>query len=97
MKLGVIEDEANRTKLAKLLIYNSAKHFDTKIDFDTYVSEMKEGQSQIYYIGGENKNILREQPALQMVYKKGFDVLILDEAIDEFTMSHLNEYKDHKL
>lgn len=58
---------------------------------------MKTGQDSIYFIAGESKDVLMNHPALQKLLKKGYEVLLLDDPIDEFTFQHLSEYEKKKL
>lgn len=58
---------------------------------------MKTGQDSIYFIAGESKDVLMNHPALQKLLKKGYEILLLDDPIDEFTFQHLSEYEKKKL
>lgn len=62
--MGVIEDSANKVKLAKLSRWYSSHNISQLISFDEYVGRAKPGQDSIYYIAGENRTVLMKQPAL---------------------------------
>jgi len=97
IKLGVIEDTANRSRLAKLLRFYSTKNAKDLISLDDYISEMKEKQEEIYYIAGESKENLLNSPLIQKFKDKEINVLLLDDPIDEFCVQNLGEYEKKKL
>lgn len=65
IKMGLIEDAANRTRLAKLLRYSTSKSGDKEIGLEEYVANMKEDQKNIYYISGEDKESLMKSPSVR--------------------------------
>ena len=89
IKLGVIEDTANRARLAKLLRFYSLKNPKDLISLDDYIAEMKEKQEDIYYIAGEEKEVLMNSPLIQKFKDKELNVLLLDDPIDEFCVQNL--------
>jgi len=91
IKLGIIEDTQNRTRLAKLLRYFSSKT-EKQTSLDDYVARKKEGQDQIYYLAGDSVETLRRSPLLERLVKKGYEVLLMVDPIDEYTMQHLAKY-----
>jgi heat shock protein 90kDa beta len=97
LKLGIIEDPANRSKLAKLSRWYSSKNITELISLDEYIARAKQGQDHIYFIAGEDKETSMKAPVLQGLLKRGYEVLILDDPIDEFCFQHLNEYERKKL
>ncbi|CAD8197849.1 unnamed protein product [Paramecium octaurelia] len=97
IKLGVIEDSSNRQKLAELTRWYSSKNATELTSFDDYIERAKPGQDSIYYLAGENKEQLLASPIIQGLLKKGYEVLLLEDPVDEFTFQHLNEYKQKKL
>lgn len=101
IKLGIHEDSGNRTKLIRLLRFYSHTSPDKLISFDKYVENMKDDdhmkQKNIYYITGQNVNSLKNTPFVKNLVQKGFDVLFMTEAIDEYIIQHLDKYEDHKL
>ncbi|CAK66411.1 unnamed protein product (macronuclear) [Paramecium tetraurelia] len=97
IKLGVIEDSSNRQKLAELTRWYSSKNATELTSFDDYIERAKPGQDSIYYLAGENKEQLLSSPIIQGLLKKGYEVLLLEDPVDEFTFQHLNEYKQKKL
>ncbi|TDO08690.1 MULTISPECIES: molecular chaperone HtpG [Halomonas] len=95
LKEGPAEDYANRENIAGLLRF-STTHTDTGIQDQSladYVSRMKEGQEKIYYIVADSFNAAKSSPHLEIFRKKGIEVLLLHDRIDEWLMSHLTEFE----
>lgn len=97
IKLGVIEDSSNRLKLAKLLRFYSTEDADELTSLDEYISRMKDDQDTILYLSGDTKESIQKSPILQKYAKRGYEVLILDDPIDEFCFQHLSEYEKRKV
>lgn len=97
IKLGVIEDAPNRPKLAKLLRFYSTKNPKELISLEQYVKNMKPKQELIYFIAGEEKEVLYKSPLIQKLLEREIEVLLLDDPIDEFCMQNLGEYEKKKL
>lgn len=98
MKEGPAEDFANREQIAKLLRFASS-HTDKAeqdVTLDEYISRMREGQDKIYYMAAETFNAAKNSPHLEIFRKKGIEVLILSDRIDEWLMAHLTEYNGKK-
>lgn len=97
IKLGVIEDSSNRLKLAKLLRFYSTEDPDKLHSLDDYIGRMKTDQDTILYLPGDSKSSILKSPILKKYKNKGYEVLLLDDPIDEFTTQHLTEYEKRKV
>merc|ERR1719150_2495998 len=94
IKLGVIEDTNNRTRLAKLLRFASSAGSLTSLA--EYVERMKDKQESIFYIAGGSKEEVEKSPFVGRLIKKGYEVLYLTEAVDEYAISALPEFEGKK-
>ena len=90
LKEGIGEDHANHERLTKLLRFAST-HAEEGVSFADYVSRMKEGQETIYYITADSVPAARNSPQLEIFRKKGIEVLLLTDRVDEWMLSHLYE------
>jgi molecular chaperone HtpG len=94
LKEGPGEDFANREKIAELLRFSST-HDDTDIQnvsLKDYCERMSEGQDSIYYVVAENHITAKNSPHIEVFRKKGIEVLLLSDRIDDWLMGHLNEF-----
>merc|ERR1712196_80777 len=97
IKLGIIEDSANRSKLTKLLRYKSSTSGEGYTSFEQYVENMKDWQKAIYYIAGENVEAVENSPFLEKCKAKGVEVLYMVDPIDEYAIQHVTEFDGKKL
>ena len=96
IKWGVYDGfGVNKDKLKDLLIYNTVNE-ENKITLKKYVENMKENQEYIYFASASNKQQVLSMPQMDLVKKQGFDVLILNDNIDEFVMTILQDYEGKK-
>ncbi len=91
LKEGLGEDHANQERLAKLLRFASTQA-EEGVSFKDYVSRMKEGQEAIYYITADTPAAARNSPQLEIFRKKGIEVLLLTDRVDEWMLAHLYEF-----
>ncbi len=94
LKEGPGEDFVNREKVAKLLRFSSTEEAkeEQTVALEGYISRMKEGQDKIYYITAESFNAAKSSPHLEVFRKKGIEVLLMCDRIDEWLMAHLNAF-----
>ncbi|KAJ9457933.1 Endoplasmin-like protein [Diplonema papillatum] len=97
IRLGVIEDGTNRSRLTKLLRYQTSKSGEDIKSLDKYVQGMLEGQKEIYFIVGESLDKLKAMPAVEDATKRGIEVIYMLDAIDEYVVGHMTDYDGHKL
>ncbi|MGY8869644.1 MAG: molecular chaperone HtpG [Pseudomonadales bacterium] len=99
MKEGPAEDYTNREKIMKLLRFASTNtdSDEPTTSLDDYISRMQEGQTKIYYVVAENYNTAKNSPHLEIFRKKGIEVLLMTERVDEWMMSHLFDFDGKSL
>lgn len=94
IKEGVIEDNKNKERVAKLLRFSST-HTNTEtqdVSLDAYISRMQEGQEHIYYVTADSFAAAKNSPHLEIFRKKGLEVLLMSDRIDEWVVSNLSEF-----
>lgn len=99
LKEGVAEDYGNRERIAKLLRFAST-HQESDVQdvtFADYITRMKPGQDKIYYVTAETYAAAKHSPHLEIFRKKGIEVLLLSDKVDEWLVSHLHEYEGKSL
>jgi len=97
LKEGVIEDFEQRERIASLLRFASSKSDDETVGLDAYIDNMAEGQDTIWYLTADSLKVARSSPHLEAFRKRGIEVLLLTDRIDEWLVAHLHEYKGKKL
>jgi molecular chaperone HtpG len=96
IKEGVGEDHANHDRLVKLLRFAST-HADEGVALADYLARMKEGQETIYYVTADSLAAAKSSPQLEIFRKKGIEVLLLTDRVDEWMLSHLHEFEGKAL
>ena len=99
LKEGPAEDFSNRDKIAKLLRFAST-HSDSEeqnVALDDYLARMQEGQDKIYYVAADSHSAAKNSPHLEIFRKKGIEVLLLSDRVDEWLTAHLTEYEGKQL
>ncbi|HEX4974997.1 MAG TPA: molecular chaperone HtpG [Pseudomonadales bacterium] len=99
LKEGLGEDFSNRDKIAKLLRYASTQSAgpEQNVSLDEYLGRMKPEQKKIYYVTAESYAAAKSSPHLEIFRKKGIEVLLLSDRIDEWSMSYLREFEGKPL
>ncbi|XP_028603519.1 endoplasmin [Podarcis muralis] len=96
IKLGVIEDHSNRTRLAKLLRFQTSHHESELTSLDQYVERMKEKQDKIYFMAGSSRKEAESSPFVERLLKKGYEVIYLTEPVDEYCIQALPEFDNKR-
>merc|ERR1712087_1029356 len=96
LKMGCYEDDSNRSKLSKLLLFMSTKSEGKEINLDKYLDRMQESQESIYYMSGESLDVMQKAPALQIFKKKDIEVLMFNDQLDEPCIQKLADYEGKK-
>tara|TARA_R110000868_G_scaffold84822_3_gene238893 strand:- start:17958 stop:19880 length:1923 start_codon:yes stop_codon:yes gene_type:complete len=99
VKEGIVEDSENKDKIAKLLRFASTNSETPvqNVSLEAYVDRMKDKQDTIYFLSGESFNAVKNSPHLEVFRKKGIEVLLLTDRIDEWVTTHLTEFDGKKL
>lgn len=92
LKEGLGEDFANRERLAKLLRFASSTTDTTSVGFADYKARMKDGQDAIYYITADTQAAGKNSPQLEIFRKKGIEVLLMTDRVDEWALNYLHEF-----
>merc|ERR1719235_2762692 len=96
LKMGCYEDDSNRSKISKLLRFITTKSEDKDISLDKYLDRMQESQESIYYMSGDNMEVMKKAPSLQVFKKKDIEVLMLSDHLDEPCIQKLADYEGKK-
>jgi len=96
-KLGIHEDSTNRKKLAGMLRFYTSASGEEMCSLSDYVSRMKENQKDIYIITGESKEVVSSSSFVEMLKKRGLEVVYMTEPIDEYVVQQLKEFEGKNL
>ena len=96
IKLGLIEDFQNKSRLAKLVRFNSSHNDGELTSLDDYVARMKKNQEHIFFVAGSSLDEVKASPFVERLLKRGYEVLYLTEPVDEYTIQNLPEYDGKK-
>merc|ERR1711981_780289 len=96
LKMGCYEDDSNRSKLSKLLRFQTSKSEGKDISLDKYLDRMAESQESIYYMSGDTMEVMKKAPSLQIFKKKDIEVLMLADHLDEPCIQKLADYEGKK-
>merc|ERR1711907_260841 len=96
LKMGCYEDDSNRSKISKLFRFTSTKSEEKDISLDKYLDRMQESQESIYYMSGDNMEVMKKAPSLQVFKKKDIEVLMLSDHLDEPCIQKLADYEGKK-
>ena len=97
LKEGLGEDFANKDRIAKLLRFASTQSDSVSVSFADYKARMKEGQEAIYYITADNLAAAKNSPQLEVFKKKGIEVLLMTDRVDEWALNYVQDYEDTPL
>jgi molecular chaperone HtpG len=92
LKEGLGEDVGNRERILKLLRYATSSHDEISTSLVDYKARMKEGQKAIYYVTADSLNAAKNSPQLELFKKKGIEVLLMAERVDEWAMNFVHEF-----
>ena len=99
LKEGLVDDDKNKDKIAKLLRFSTTNDDseDQKVSLEDYVGRMQEEQKNIFYVVGESFATVKNSPHLEVFRKKGIEVLLLTDHVDEWLVNHLTEFDGKEL
>lgn len=97
LKMGVVEDDANRKRLAKLIRFKTSKSDGNWISFEEYMENMQSWQSEIYYMSGLSEKELDSSPFMERFNEKDIEVIYFTEPADEYMVQHLRDFDGKKI
>lgn len=97
IKLGLIEDSANKDKLAQLTRWYTTNNVTKLTSFDEIVERMKPGQKHIYFLGGDKRETLQYSPLIEKLVANGYEVILGDDPLDETVFTNFKQYKDTRI
>lgn len=97
IKLGIIEDQTNRNRIAKLLRFHTSKTGpDGWKSLSEYVKDMPPNQEQIFYIAGTSYDEVSQSPFVERVLQEGFEIIYLTDAVDEYSLANLPDFEEKR-
>lgn len=96
LKLGVMEDHSNRTRLTKLLRFRSSNDPEKMTSLKDYITRMKDKQESIFYVAGANLQNVKDSPFVERLVKKGYEILYMTEPVDEYCIQNIPEFDGKK-
>ena len=96
IKMGIMEDEANQRRLAKLIRFTTSKSDGVMVGFEDYVNRMKDHQKDIYFIAGTEEDEVHKSPFMEKFNERDIEVIYFNEPADEYMIQHLKEYDNKK-
>ena len=97
LKEGLGEDAGNKDRIAKLLRFASTSTDEATVSLAAYKANMQEGQKAIYYLAAESLSAAKNSPQLELFKKKGIDVLLMTDRVDEWALNFLTDFEDTPL
>jgi molecular chaperone HtpG len=92
LKLGIHDDQKNRARIAGLLRFQTSKSEEEQVSLKDYAGRMVEGQKALYYVIGESAQVVANSPFVERLRERGYEVLYMTDAIDEYAMQQLTEF-----
>lgn len=93
----MVDDFQNREKLSVLTRWYTTNNVTELTSLDDYILRMKEGQKNIYFLGGENKESLVHSPLIEKMIDQGYEVILGDDPLDETIFANFKDYKTYKI
>jgi len=96
LKFGILEDNNNKSRIAKLLRFHSSHSKEEMTSLDQYIERMKSSQENIFVMGGASREEIEKSPFVEKLLKRGYEVIYMIEPIDEYCINSLTDYESKK-